>query len=203
MNIFFDFDGTLVDSKLRLYTLFVELFPEIELTFDQYWELKKKKISNKKIITQIYNFKEERYQIFEKEWMDKIEDTAFLNFDKLFEGTEAFLFEKSKEFKLHLVTHRQFPLQVIKQLNKLGIHSYFSEILVTEQKREKHELILEKVLVSKEDWIVGDTGIDILCGKKLGINTAAVLSGFLGLEQIKEYNPDLICNYVTDLKFYR
>ena len=46
MNIFFDLDGTLIDSKLRLYSLFQKLVPESILTYDEYWKYKMNKISH-------------------------------------------------------------------------------------------------------------------------------------------------------------
>ena len=45
MKIFFDLDGTLIDSKLRMYNLFQELVPQSNLTFVEYWEYKKNKFS--------------------------------------------------------------------------------------------------------------------------------------------------------------
>ena len=36
MNIFFDLDGTLLDSKERLYYLFQHLVPECKFSFEEY-----------------------------------------------------------------------------------------------------------------------------------------------------------------------
>ena len=44
MKIFFDLDGTLINSKMRLYSLFQELVSASNLSFDEYWNLKKKKL---------------------------------------------------------------------------------------------------------------------------------------------------------------
>ncbi|MFN5877929.1 MAG: HAD family hydrolase, partial [Flavobacteriales bacterium] len=84
-----------------------------------------------------------------------------------------------------------------KQLANFGWNHIFENIFVTEQKSDKHSLILKNVLVSLEDWLIGDTGKDIEAGKKLGINTAAVLSGFLNQEKLASYQPDLILTDVT------
>jgi phosphoglycolate phosphatase len=72
---------------------------------------------------------------------------------------------------------------------------------VTQQRKEKFDLINDEVLISKQDWFVGDTGKDIQTGKKLGIKTAAVLSGFLNKEKLMEYEPDVIERDVLKLKF--
>jgi len=56
------------------------------------------------------------------------------------------------------------------------------------------------VKINPDDWFVGDTGHDIIAGKKLGIKTAAVLTGFLSKEKIEEYEPDIILTSVLNFK---
>ena len=50
MNLFFDLDGTLLNSRKRLYTLFQDLIPESKLSIDEYWDLKRDKIDHKTIL---------------------------------------------------------------------------------------------------------------------------------------------------------
>ena len=69
--------------------------------------------------------------------------------------------------------------------------------MITEQKHSKINIIKNNVIVKSEDWFIGDTGKDIETGKILGINTAAVLSGFLNKNCLIEYNPDIIIENVT------
>jgi phosphoglycolate phosphatase len=69
---------------------------------------------------------------------------------------------------------------------------------VTKQEVEKSQLILDNIEIKKEDWILGDTGKDILTGKALQINTAAVLTGFLNETKLKSYNPDIIIDSVAN-----
>jgi len=99
---------------------------------------------------------------------------------------------------LHLVTARQSYEMAINQINALQWDKYFTSILVTKQEKEKSQLILENIKIQKEDWILGDTGKDILTGKTLQINTAAVLTGFLNEEKLKNYNPDIIIESVAN-----
>ena len=54
--------------------------------------------------------------------------------------------------------------------------------------------------MSKNDWIIGDTGKDIETGQQLGIKTGAVLSGFLNLKSLLLYKPDLIINNIIEFK---
>ena len=62
------------------------------------------------------------------------------------------------------------------------------------------DLINNAIAINSSDWFVGDTGKDIETGKSLGMQTAAVLYGFLNKEKLIEYKPDLIINTVIDFK---
>ena len=50
MNLIFDLDGTLIDSRLRLYKLFQQLVPTSELTYQDYWAFKQENVSNEDIL---------------------------------------------------------------------------------------------------------------------------------------------------------
>lgn len=201
MKIFFDLDGTLFNSKTRLYKLFQELVPSSNLTFDDYWKLKMNKIGHKEILMTNFLYTENDILIFEEHWMKNIEHDDWLVLDEPFTGVKEYLEKLHKDHELYIVTARQFENKVISRMAELGWISFFKKILVTNQKKEKVELIKEHVLVSEEDWFVGDTGKDIQTGKQLGMKTAAVLSGFLSRARLEEYNPDVIVNGVLELQF--
>lgn len=200
LNIYFDLDGTLIDSRRRLYLLFNQLVPESDLSFDAYWDLKRNKINHHQILTSRFSYNSESLNVFETQWMENIEKAEWLAHDKPFEGVTSFLQRLKEKCFLYLITARQSENMALTQIKFFGWESLFAKVLVTGLKREKYDLISENVL-GKEDWLVGDTGKDILTGKKLGIKTAAVLSGFLNQQKLLEYHPDIIVNYVTDLIF--
>ena len=64
MNLIFDLDGTLIDSRNRLYQLFQRLVPESTLSFEEYWKLKRNKISNKDILIHRFCFKDNKIEQF-------------------------------------------------------------------------------------------------------------------------------------------
>ena len=200
MKIIFDLDGTLIDSRERLYYLFQHLVPASDLTFEAYWNFKRNKIDHRKILETRYLFSEHDIVSFQKNWMDKIELPEWLAFDKPFKGITAYLMELKKQHDLYLVTARQYEASVLVQLAEFGWTNIFTKVLVTAQKTEKINLINNAIATNLADWFVGDTGKDIETGKSLGMQTAAVLSGFLNREKLMEYNPDLIINCVTDFK---
>lgn len=201
MNIFFDLDGTLLDSRERLYQLFQHLVPDSKLSFDDYWKLKRNKIGHKEILKKHFSYEDATFELFETTWLNKIELVEWLALDKPFVGINNYLIELKDKHDLYVVTARQFEHTVEQQIIQNGWQGIFKKILVTNQKKEKYDLIKENVKLSKNDWFVGDTGKDIQTGKALGIKTAAVLSGFLSKERLEEYHPDIIVDYVLNLSF--
>lgn len=201
VKIFLDLDGTLIDSKERLYRLFQHLVPTSTFSYAEYWEYKSNKIGHSEILKNIFSFSDEAITQFQKKWMDEIEKPQWLALDKPFEGVTSHLVELKKQHELYLVTARQFENMVLLQLHNFGWASLFTGIFVTAQKKEKMDLIKEAVAVAATDWFVGDTGKDIQTGKSLGLKTAAVLSGFLNKEKLLEYEPDMIVENVINLDF--
>lgn len=201
MNVFFDLDGTLIDSRLRLYQLFQDLVSNSNLSFSDYWDLKRNKINHKKILTTSFGYTEKDLLIFEDKWMKKIEHEKYLELDTPFLNTTSFLNELASSHKLFVITARQFEKSTLNQIIKFGWENIFSMVLVTKQRKDKYSLIKDNVALTPNDWILGDSGTDIITGKLLKINTAAVLSGFLNKKQLSLYQPNAILNNVTNFNY--
>jgi phosphoglycolate phosphatase len=201
-NIFFDLDGTLLDSRERLYRLFQNLVPASNLSFDEYWSFKKQKINHEQILKAQFGWLPEEIASFQKEWMSRIEEKDYLDLDIPFEGVHEFLSDVKENFTLYIVSHRQFYESAGYQLDKWSLTKYFEKLLITKQQSKKADLILNIVpSVNRNDIFVGDTGEDIKTAQSLGITSIAVLSGFLSKEVLTTYNPDYIFNNITDIKF--
>lgn len=200
-KIFFDLDGTLLDSRKRLYELFAFLVPASELSFDEYWTLKKDKKSHKEILKNHLNYTENEISNFEVAWMSLIEAPEWLALDVPFEDVTSLLEELKRDFDLFIVTARQHKERTVKQIMSFGWESLFVDILVTEQRLEKSVLISQKYISSSQDWMIGDTGKDIQTGRSLGMRTLAVSSGFLSKEHLLAYKPDELYAYVTHISF--
>ncbi|MFN3075893.1 MAG: HAD family hydrolase [Alphaproteobacteria bacterium] len=199
MNLIFDLDGTLIDSRSRLYHLFQRLAPSSRLSYEEYWELKRNRISNETILKSHLNYGNEAITNFTSDWMTLIESAEFLEMDVNFPGMRDTLSHLKEHADLHVCTDRQSRQPVLDQLDRLNLLPFFSQILVTLQKDRKEDLIVAHVPNrSRGDWILGDTGRDIQVGKRLGIRTCAVLSGFLSRKSLLDYAPDLILDAVTN-----
>lgn len=199
MNLIFDLDGTLIDSRNRLYQLFQRLVPESTLSFEEYWKLKRNKISNKDILIHRFCFKDNKIEQFISDWMQNIETDELLVLDEKFPKIDIVLERLKSHAFLHICTARQFRNPAIDQLERLNLLQYFDNVLVTEQHLTKVDWILDAISnLGSHDWLIGDTGIDIRAGQKLGIKTCAVLSGFLNEKSLRDYSPDLIINSAVD-----
>jgi len=198
IKIFFDLDGTIIDSKNRLYDLFVAL-TGIDISFDEYWLIKKDMVSNEDILNR-FLYTPDQIKSFRLNWMDKIEQPEYLNKDQKFTFTQDVLETlQSNNYELYLITARQSKERVKEQLHNLDLLKYFKKLLVTEQKFKKQYLITQlDIKLSKNDFMVGDTGMDILTGKRIGVKTVAVLTGFRSKEQLLIYSPDFIYNDILE-----
>lgn len=191
MKLFFDLDGTLLDSRKRLHTLFVRLANH-PITFEDYWASKRGYRSNRWILEQA-GFSPRAIDSFLREWMAQIEDWELLLLDTIHPGVEEALETLADTAELYVVTARQSRERLLKQLDHHGILDRFAEILNTAQNCSKDNLVKNHgIPVTPDDCLIGDTGEDILAGRKLGIRTIAVTCGFRDEASLRAHEPDHI-----------
>lgn len=200
-NIFFDLDGTLVDSRQRLYSLFCDLTLQNKLSFDKYWELKRDMKDHSWILTNILGYYGQQVEAFQDQWLNRIEIASYIDLDKLFDYTIPTMEElKNRDNNLYVVTARQSQQMAERQLENLGLMPYLTDFLVTQGGHSKAELVRRSVTsISVTDYFVGDTGMDIMAGKELGVKSVAVLSGFRDRVNLEKYYPDYLFENIKEL----
>jgi len=201
--IFFDFDGTLVDTSERHYKVYRDIlgFYGIPNTFtkEEFWRLKR---DGKKTIDLLPNNVSK--DTFQLEWIKRIENRDYLRFDEVFNGCFEVLTQlKELGHKIILVTLRQRKDNLFWELNRLGLNEYFDDIMVESPLYLKTKAILIqkclKVLTPHNSIIVGDSEIDILTGKQLGMVTVASTYGIRSHKFLKKYNPKFYLDTLDEL----
>jgi phosphoglycolate phosphatase/pyrophosphatase PpaX len=112
---------------------------------------------------------------------------------------------KDKEIKTSLCTTK-LQSQADMVIDYFELRNYFSTVLGREENMESKPsaepllFICSELNVSPEaSLIVGNTELDIRCGKNAGAKTCAASYGYRDLKSIKEENPDFIINDITKL----
>jgi phosphoglycolate phosphatase len=200
MNIIFDLDGTLIDSRTRLYSLFCHLVPDVSLSFENYWQFKRSGIGHEHLLGLLNKNEAGYFESFHKSWMELIESDEYLQLDKPFDGVEILLKSLTQnKCKLFLLTARQFPEKVYMQLQRFGWADYFCEVMVTGQKVTKKDMLKRLNIQFSSTVMVGDTGSDIANSNEMGAYSIGVLSGFHSEETLVKYNPNAVVGSVTDI----
>ena len=199
--IFFDLDGTLVDSSIGIHNAFTHTFkelgapspdaktirgfmgPPLESSFATC--LPKEQIS-------------EAVQIYRSYYKAKGIHEA-----QLFPQIIELLQELSKNYPLYITTTKNTPTAQDMTKN-FGIYHFFDGIYgsspqalhkadVIRQALETHHLAPETVV------IIGDTKFDMIGAQETGIKKLAVTWGFGEEKDLMDYNPDWIAHQPADI----
>lgn len=200
MNIFFDLDGTLVDSSLRQYKLFTQITNSKLITYEKYWELKRSGLRTHLIIKKyLKNIDYEKIE-FRKNWLKNIEKRSNILEDKLFPDVELALKILKKKYSIYLVTARQKKKLTAFQLKRLLIYPFFEKIICTNGIQEKDKFIKDKgIIPTHNDFFIGDSYEDICAGKKLNIKTIAVSYGASSHVLVNSFDANYIVSSIKEI----
>jgi len=206
--IFFDLDGTLLDIRQRFHTLHTDCLTELHgkpLSLEQYWQLKQAKTSEADILK--VNRNEDLLTAYEAKRKELIEAVDYLQLDDYWDGMTYYLNNLGKKFNLAIVTLRNDPAALMWQVEHLGLNDFFPAILFPEpgdQSPVRHETKVAMVRRHFSDrtlsgWFIGDTEVDILAGKALGLKTCAVTFGLRNAEVMSALQPDFLAQSTEEL----
>ena len=199
--IFFDLDGTLVDSSIGIHNGFTYAFnqlgvpspdaktirgfmgPPLETSFASC--LPQNQIE---LAVQLYRFYYKDKGVYEA---------------KLFPNIESILSELSKDYPLYITTTKNTPIAE-NMVRNFGIDLFFDGIYgsspqalhkadVIRQALQTHNLDPDRVV------IIGDTKYDMIGAQETGIKILAVTWGFGEEEELMSYQPDWVAHQSTDL----
>ncbi len=204
-HICFDLDGTLVDSKETIFKSTISTLDSLNIPhkinherFSNMIGLHFNDIFNEFNIP-ITDF-ESFIDIYKSDYFKYISDSV------LYDGVKEVLKDLSKKrFKISLLTTKGQD-QADKLIDHFELRKYFAFVM---GRRDglKHKPSPESLLFicneinveSKNTLMVGDTELDILCGKNAGAKTCAVSYGYRTENQLKKNNPDFFINDLSEL----
>ena len=202
-HIFFDLDGTLVDSSEGIHNGFVQTFERLGLPVP----------SDKKIRT----FMGPPLEVtFKEEISEEGADQAVKIYRDYYETKgqlEAHLYDGIKEVleylsqdpnkKIYITTSKNEPT-ALEMCEYLVITEFFDGIYGATPAAFHKADVLQRAIAENnankdQSVIVGDTKYDMIGGKTVGIKTLAVTWGFGTNETLLAENPDFVADTVQEL----
>lgn len=206
-HICFDLDGTLVKSDKTIYKATLKTLEHLniktEMAEDKFIEMIGMHFND---IFKNFNLDVPDFQkfigIYKKLYFDFIDESiVYPNV----EDTLSFL-KNGGNLKISLLTTKGQD-QAEKIIDHFDLSKYFAFIM---GRREgiAHKPSAEPLLFicnelevnPKDTMIVGDTELDILCGRNAGSITCSVTYGYRTEESLKENNPDYLVNEISEIK---
>jgi len=206
-HICFDLDGTLVKSDRTIYKATLKTLELLdikgELAEDKFSEMIGMHFNE---IFSNFNIDVPDFQKFIGIYKNLYFD--FIDESKVFpsvEDTLSFL-KNGKDLRISLLTTKGQD-QAEKIIEYFEFSKYFDFVMGRREgiahKPSAEPLLFicdELELDPKDTMIVGDTELDILCGKNAGAITCGVTYGYRTEESLKENNPDYLVNDFNEIK---
>jgi len=203
--IIFDLDGTLVKSHETIFKTTVKTLEELNLSTN---------INEQKFYNLLgHHFKD----IFDECGIDVPDVEHFINIYKelyfdfigdsaLYENAALVLQElKKRKIKTGLLTtkgqdqaekiSRHFGIET----NLDSIEGRKNEIAIKPAPDQFLKICKELNVNSQNSLMVGDTELDIECGKSAGAKTCAVSFGYRKVEELNKLNPDFLINDLSEI----
>lgn len=201
-GILFDLDGTIINTNELI-------FQSLEYALDTVLH---QKVSREILRTTFGLPLQQIMQDFGGEQAQELRD-AFVQYSHAHEN-HIFLFPyvvetlqqlKDMHIKTAIVTSR-LRQSALRDLNQFDLVSYFDAIITPERSvhhkphPEPAQKAMEQLqLLPEQTIMVGDSHLDLQCGKQAGCQTAAVRYSVFPLEELLHYQPNYVLNHLQEL----
>ncbi|HSL90575.1 MAG TPA: HAD-IA family hydrolase [Ignavibacteriaceae bacterium] len=205
-HLCFDLDGTLVDSSETIYKSTIATLEQLGISYNFRKDDLDKRIGQhfvdifNEFNVQVTDF-EEFIKLYKSLYFDFIEDSIL--YPGVFETIEHL---KKNDFKISLLTTKaQDQADLI--IDHFSLRPYFDFVMGRvnsiphKPAPEPLLMICEKLKVLPGETImIGDTELDIQCGKNAGTRTCGVSYGYRTIRQLEDNDPDFIIDSIIELK---
>ena len=199
--IFFDLDGTLVDSSIGIHNGFTYTFKQLGVPSPDAKTIRgfmgpplETSFARCLPVDQV----ETAIQLYRSYYKEKGVYEA-----QLFPQVKDLLAELAKQYPLYITTTKNTPT-AIDMTSNFEINQFFDGIYgsspqalhkadVIRQALTTHDLAPEKVV------IIGDTKFDMIGAQETGIKKLAVTWGFGDEKELMAYQPDWVAHQPTDI----
>jgi HAD superfamily hydrolase (TIGR01549 family) len=203
--IFFDWDGTLLDSvpaAFKIYQIIMRKYKNATLSFALYRDTFKADYHKYYEMNGISRDKWEEVDSYWLKLFEEMEEDI-----PLFLGVKEFLSGLHGDgFKVGLISNGSGG-RIRRELKEHNIEGFFDVVISEDEVYDFkpspegiHQALKILKLSPKECVYVGDMIEDIEAGKKAGVKTIAVLSGVHSPEKLEKEKPDYIFKSVLDIK---
>lgn len=204
-TVVFDLDGTLVQSHKNIYLATIHSFDELKIKYTLPEEEFYTKIGHHfedifdDFGIEVNDF-DEFIEVYKKAYFDFIDSSI------LYPNVEEVLSElKTREYKIALLTTKGQE-QADKIINHFNLSHNFDYIMGRRPRiahKPAPDMLLkicdETYSKPEEILMVGDTELDILCGKNAGSKTCGVTYGYRTKEEVENLNPDFMVNGIDEI----
>lgn len=206
-HICFDLDGTLVKSHITIYKATIEALKDLNIPYENLNEgLFYESIGHHfEDIFEEFNIPVNDFETFISIYRDHYFD--FIDESTLYSGVEETIsLLKSKNIFISLLTTKgQEHADMI--IDHFELRKYFNVVsgrkngIAHKPAPDQLLLICKEINVNPEEsFMVGDTELDIQCGKNAGAKTCGVTYGYRTRKVLEIQEPDLIIDSITELK---
>lgn len=205
-HICFDLDGTLVDSLNTIYNSTVKTLRQLDIRDDIKKEDFKLLIGHH--FVDMFNAlgipvidMDHFIDIYKKNYFSFIDESRLYP-----DAEEILLFLKEKNISISLLTTK-VQEQAEKIVDHFKLQNHFDEIMgrrpgipVKPDPKPLFEICKSLKVEPEETLIIGDTELDIVCGKNAGSLTCCVTYGYREKEKLLKVEADYYINSLSNLK---
>ena len=185
ITIYMDLDGTLTDVSERYYGIFSHYIQNygFHIMSDAYMDLRRSGFSDSMIKKKKYkiNTPGDEFIGFKK---NLLESREWLEKDSVI-GEPRIL--KRYDAKFVLITQRNNKEEALYQIRKLKLDKLFEEVVILKpviNRNCKYDYLKERAC--RQDYIIGDSPVELECARCLGINGCFVKTGLYGENIVKK-----------------
>lgn len=201
--LLFDLDGTLIDTNELIIMSFRHTFKEMLNLEVEDTEITR--LFGEPLTQSMLRYNSERAEElvdFYRNYNESIHDSYCRSFNGAMEVLKKI---KYAGIKIAVVTSKRRTLAE-RGMKLVGIFEYM-DVIITPEDTEIHKpnpqpalKAMELLGVKPEETVmIGDSYIDILCGRNAGCRTCGVTYTALPIEALHKENPDYMINSLSDL----